>query len=120
MVIPILLSELSAGKLGLLSDWIDVCVQTSCPRLSIDWGHDFLVDGVGRVVPLLNPYEAKVALGQAQAFQSRPTVPATESPLLDTYPMDFYADESLGDWTPRHGRSLRPARRPVAAPLPGT
>jgi len=118
MVIPILLSELSAGKLGLLSDWIDVCVQTSCPRLSIDWGHDFLVDGVGRVVPLLNPYEAKVALGQAQAFQSRPTVRASESPLLDTYPMDFLRRRVAGrlDPAPRPKPASRtPARRGPAA-----
>jgi len=79
MVIPILLSELSAGKLGLLSDWIDVCVQTSCPRLSIDWGHDFLVDGAGRVVPLLNPYEARSRSGRRRPSSPDPPFPPAKA-----------------------------------------
>ncbi|PLW18649.1 hypothetical protein PCANC_13302 [Puccinia coronata f. sp. avenae] len=120
--VPILISELSAAKLGLVSEWIDVCVQTSCPRLSIDWGHDFLLARANsdaappRVVPLLNPYEAKVALGQAAPFQLLLNPPSdTQSTALDTYPMDFYADQSLGDWTPRHGRNVRPVRQPAAS-----
>ncbi|POW00481.1 hypothetical protein PSTT_13120 [Puccinia striiformis] len=126
-LIPILISELSAIKLGLISKSIDVCIQTSCPRLSIDWGHDFLVDRSSssstsnkesekeserdRVIPLLNPYEVKVALGQVKSFQIHTSIDDNPNDdLLETYPMDFYADQSLGDWTPRHGRNIRPKR----------
>jgi 2-(3-amino-3-carboxypropyl)histidine synthase len=53
----------------------------SC-RLSIDWGLSFSA-------PLLSPYEAAVALGEIM-WQSQ------------VYPMDFYANASLGPWTPNH------------------
>ena len=53
-------------------------VQIACPRLSIDWGRAF------ERAPLLNPYEAHVALGKIT--------------FKDTYPMDFYAKDS-GPWT---------------------
>jgi hypothetical protein len=46
--------------------------------LSIDWGEYF-------EKPLLTPYEAMVGLKEVQ-WQSN-------------YPMDFYAYESLGNWT---------------------
>jgi 2-(3-amino-3-carboxypropyl)histidine synthase len=46
--------------------------------LSIDWGEFF-------DRPLLTPYEAMVSLKQAK-WQSE-------------YPMDFYAYDSLGNWT---------------------
>ncbi|OAV91316.1 hypothetical protein PTTG_08227 [Puccinia triticina 1-1 BBBD Race 1] len=134
LAVPLLISEISAAKLGHLTAHLDVCVQTSCPRLSIDWGHDFLChyprpsSATGeqpRVVPLLNPYEAKVALGQAPGFildasSSAPTTApasADREPLLDSYPMDFYADQSLGDWTPRHGRNIRPVRPRTVPPV---
>jgi len=39
---------------------------------------------------LLTPYEASVALN-AIDWQS-------------IYPMDFYANDSLGPWTPNHGK----------------
>ena len=84
--IPLLLSELSPSKLTLLSD-ISVFVQTSCPRLSIDWGYAF-------TQPLLSPYEAQVALGRAESKWMTKDV-------KEEYPMDFYADESRGEWTPR-------------------
>ena len=51
-------------------------------RLSIDWG-------LGFSSPILSPYEAAVALEQTQWRQ-------------DIYPMDFYANNSLGPWTPNH------------------
>ena len=54
--VPILLSELSPQKIKLFGDHISVFVQTSCPRLSIDWGSAF-------PKPLLSPYEAAAALG---------------------------------------------------------
>ena len=34
------------------------------------------------------------------------------------YPMDFYADQSLGDWTPRHGLGVRRAGGEKGRPVP--
>ena len=51
-------------------------------RLSIDWGLAF-------PAPILSPYEAAVALQEVEWRQ-------------DVYPMDFYANNSLGPWTPNH------------------
>ncbi|KAK0206280.1 diphthamide synthesis protein [Desarmillaria ectypa] len=70
--IPILLSELSPAKLALFNDSIDVFVQTSCPRLSIDWGVAF-------EKPLLSVYESGVALGKWGGWWED-----------GEYPMDFY------------------------------
>lgn len=105
----LLLSELSPQKLALLSEeQITTFVQTSCPRLSIDWGYAF-------TRPLLSPYEANVALGRIQGWSG---MGSNESACSDAtckdegdYPMDFYADGSLGPWTPRH----RPAAPLVRA-----
>ncbi|TRM68301.1 putative diphthamide synthesis protein-domain-containing protein [Schizophyllum amplum] len=86
---PILLSELSPAKLALFNPpvptpvspttststtptstsptsptptpYISTFVQTSCPRLSIDWGYAF-------DRPLLSPYEACVAVGKARGW----------------------------------------------------
>ena len=83
---PILLSELSPAKLGLFSEHIAAFVQTSCPRLSIDWGHAF-------ERPLLSPYESAVAVGKAVGWM---TDGDGESDARErakkggTYPMDFY------------------------------
>jgi len=71
---PSLLATLD-GQVGA---WVQVC----CPRLSIDWGGDYST-------PLLNPYECMVACKQ--------------TPWSEThYPMDYYANSSLGPWTPNH------------------
>ncbi|KAE8269684.1 hypothetical protein A4X09_0g2651 [Tilletia walkeri] len=129
--VPILLSELSPAKLALFnpssSEGIKVknnlaaFVQTSCPRLSIDWGSAF-------DRPLLSPYEAALAIGAPNTKNSTSPTPAlAEKDVGDArlagweraalkdeevaydvtgengYPMDFYADDSLGPWTPRHG-----------------
>lgn len=130
--IPILLSELSPAKLSLFGQHLDAFIQTSCPRLSIDWGSAF-------PKPLLSPYEAAVALGQAQPWEQgsqveqlgmrrdaakaqeeaesegrqrhqqqqqqaqRPDVNPSNDFEGGDYPMDFYANDSLGPWTPRHG-----------------
>ena len=51
-------------------------------RLSIDWGQSF-------PAPLLSPYEAAVALKKC-AWKE------------EVYPMDFYANDSLGHRTPNH------------------
>jgi len=80
-VITVLLSEIFPHKLSLMSD-VGAWVQVACPRLSIDWG-------LGFSSPILSPYEAAVALDQVQWRQ-------------DIYPMDFYANNSLGPWTPNH------------------
>ncbi|OMJ16277.1 Diphthamide biosynthesis protein 1 [Smittium culicis] len=76
----VLLSEIFPAKLQQFED-VECWIQISCPRLSIDWGYAFSA-------PLLSPYEAAVALGSAE-WQS-------------VYPMDFYANESLGAFTPNH------------------
>ncbi|KAK4687709.1 hypothetical protein P7C73_g2408, partial [Tremellales sp. Uapishka_1] len=92
----ILLSELSPQKLALIpSAEIQAFVQTSCPRLSIDWGYAF-------TRPLLSPYEASVAVGRVQGWGG---LELDGKGGQGDYPMDFYSDNSLGPWTPRH-RSL--------------
>lgn len=115
--IPILLSELSPQKIALFGPDLVTYVQTSCPRLSIDWGDAF-------PKPLLSPYEAAVALGKARgwhvpskdigssqessqgmSFAKRDAL--AQNKQEDDYPMDFYADGSLGPWTPRHGMGTR-------------
>lgn len=84
-VVTILLSEIFPDKLKLFED-IDAFVQIACPRLSIDWGTAFSK-------PLLTPYELAVVLEEAK-WNSECT--------SKTYPMDFYANASLGAWTPNH------------------
>lgn len=81
----ILLSEIFPQKLEMFKD-IDAFVQIACPRLSIDWGYAFNK-------PLLNPYELSVVLGDVE------WTPSNKSPN-NAYPMDFYATDSLGPWTP--------------------
>ena len=76
----LLLSEIFPSKLALFEE-VGAWVQIACPRLSIDWGRAF------QKAPLLNPYEAHVALGKT-TFRT-------------TYPMDFYSKGS-GPWTNYH------------------
>jgi len=80
-VVTILLSEIFPQKLSLMAD-VGAWVQVACPRLSIDWGLAFQA-------PILSPYEAAVALEQVEWQEN-------------VYPMDFYANDSLGPWTPNH------------------
>jgi 2-(3-amino-3-carboxypropyl)histidine synthase len=80
----ILLSELSPAKLALFSpEVISTFVQTSCPRLSIDWGYAF-----NR--PLLSPYEASVALGRIRGWGGL-SLNGGEQKGQGDYPMDFYS-----------------------------
>lgn len=81
--VPILLSELSPAKLSLFPQ-LATLVQTSCPRLSIDWGVHF-------PKPLLTTFEANVALGRVD----------WKGQGLS---MDYWGDnnENGGDWTPRY------------------
>ncbi|TBU32870.1 Diphthamide synthesis [Dichomitus squalens] len=82
---PILLSELSPAKLALFSQHIAAFVQTSCPRLSIDWGYAF-------ERPLLSPYETAVAVGKAVGWMADGEGDARERAKSGgTYPMDFYS-----------------------------
>lgn len=83
-VVCVLLSEVFPSKLDLFAD-VDAWIQTSCPRLSIDWGLAFSK-------PVLTPYEASVVVGDV--------------PWQERYPMDFYARDSLGPWTPNHKPAL--------------
>jgi len=76
--ITILMSEIFPAKLKLMPG-IEAWVQIACPRLSIDWGLAF-------ARPLLSPYEFNVALKEIE--------------WKNDYPMDFYAYDSLGPWTP--------------------
>lgn len=86
--VTVLLSEIFPDKLALF-DEVDAWVQVACPRLSIDWGMAFRK-------PLLTPYEATVALRQAS--------------WQEVYPMDYYASDSLGPWTPNNV-AHRPVRK---------
>ncbi|KAM8797304.1 2-(3-amino-3-carboxypropyl)histidine synthase subunit 1 [Eudromia elegans] len=92
--VRVLLSEIFPSKLQLFAD-VDAWVQIACPRLSIDWGEAFSK-------PLLTPYEAAVALQEVEWQQ--------------TYPMDFYASQSLGPWTANHSSHQRPGRMAQTGP----
>ncbi|PWN28012.1 hypothetical protein BDZ90DRAFT_231779 [Jaminaea rosea] len=129
--VPILLSELSPFKLSLFNRYdatsLSTFVQTSCPRLSIDWGSAF-------DRPLLSPYEAAVALGRTEGWEvekaekrrlgmRRDVAKAQEEEQEEEvgreeggdYPMDFYADDSRGPWTPRHGRGMAARKKAPGA-----
>ncbi|RDA84029.1 hypothetical protein CP532_6512 [Ophiocordyceps camponoti-leonardi (nom. inval.)] len=80
--VNLLLSEIFPGKLALMGD-VECWVQVACPRLSIDWGYAF-------PRPLLTPYEALVALGLREGWDSEGGV----------YPMDYYAKDGLGRTKP--------------------
>lgn len=82
--VVILLSEIFPDKLKLFHG-VDAFTQIACPRLSIDWGRAFHK-------PLLTPYELSVVLGDAEFWDKEE----------GRYPMDFYANESLGPWTPNY------------------
>ncbi|KAF6762741.1 diphthamide synthesis protein [Ephemerocybe angulata] len=81
--IQILLSELSPAKLALFNPHVSTFIQTSCPRLSIDWGYAF-------ERPLLSPYETAVAVGKAVSWRDD-SIDAAEAKRLGHYPMDFYS-----------------------------
>jgi len=80
--VTVLLSEIFPQKLSCFGNTIDAWIQIACPRLSIDWGTSF-------EKPFLSPYEGAVALNQI-VFND------------DSYPMDYYSNNSLGAWTPNY------------------
>lgn len=93
--VTLLLSEIFPQKLALMNGAVDAWVQIACPRLSIDWGTAFKK-------PLLNPYEAAVVLKQV-GFPSFGGGGSREgAEVTRVYPMDFYASQSSGPWTPNH------------------
>ncbi|GKZ74060.1 diphthamide biosynthesis protein 1 [Aspergillus niger] len=81
--VNLLLSEIFPGKLASMAD-VECWVQIACPRLSIDWGYAF-------ARPLLTPYEALIALGVRDGWETENN---------GVYPMDFYAKEGLGRTKP--------------------
>ncbi|KAL1502381.1 hypothetical protein ABEB36_007528 [Hypothenemus hampei] len=82
-VVVILLSEIFPKKIDLFPK-LEAFVQIACPRLSIDWGMAF-------TKPFLTPYELAVTIGDIEWHKEG-----------KSYPMDFYANASLGPWTPNH------------------
>ncbi len=84
--VQILLSELSPAKLALFNPHIATFVQTSCPRLSIDWGYAF-------DKPLLSPYEMAVAVGKLPSWMDKAAQDRKDE-KTGIYPMDFYAANS--------------------------
>jgi len=82
--IVVLLSEIFPSKLDLFDD-IDAWIQIACPRLSIDWGYAFSK-------PLLNSYEADVALGETE--------------WKSLYPMDYYV-KGGGRWTVHYQENVQ-------------
>ena len=93
--ILILLPEIKASTLNQFGESVKVWVQTSCPRLSIDWGNDVTTK------PLLNPYEFNLALNCVEGSDSNGIL-LSKRKDVSLYPMDYYASQSLGDWTPNH------------------
>jgi 2-(3-amino-3-carboxypropyl)histidine synthase len=69
--------------------------QVACPRLSIDWGTAF-------PKPLLTPYELSVVLGDANWRVDDVFESGGEEKRTFSYPMDYYSNKSLGQWTPNH------------------
>ncbi|KAF1601271.1 UNVERIFIED_CONTAM: 2-(3-amino-3-carboxypropyl)histidine synthase subunit 1, partial [Eudyptes robustus] len=86
--VRILMSEIFSPKLKLFNQ-VECWAQVACPRLSIDWGMSF-------ERPLLTPFELSWALNYVEVADK-------------TYPMDFYAFDSLGPWTNNHS-TYRPQR----------
>ncbi|KAL0270609.1 UNVERIFIED_CONTAM: hypothetical protein PYX00_007961 [Menopon gallinae] len=95
--VVVLLSEILPSLLNLMPK-IDAWVQIACPRLSIDWGIAFKK-------PVLTPYEFNVAIKGSD--------PRWETDRESSYPMDFYASNSLGPWTPNHkpSQSSKPCKK---------
>ncbi|VDM36262.1 unnamed protein product [Hydatigera taeniaeformis] len=95
----VLLSEIFPDKLKLFGNKVDAWIQVACPRLSIDWGTNF-------EKPLLTPYEAAIALDMVDGKWSD----------ANPYPMDYYAYDSSGPWTPNHVDNRPNVRVPSLRP----
>ncbi|XP_021742015.1 2-(3-amino-3-carboxypropyl)histidine synthase subunit 1-like [Chenopodium quinoa] len=119
----VLMSEISPSRIELFEDSIDAWIQIACPRLSIDWGEAFHR-------PLLNPFEAEIALGLIRGWWERDdSIVGVDcgrnggSCGCDNennkggvdhggdYPMDYYAQDG-GDWNSSYMKGKnRPTRR---------
>lgn len=77
--VKVCISEISPSKL-LMFPGVGCWIQTSCPRLSIDWGYSY-------AKPLLSPYEGAVLLRAGEWNAS-------------VYPMNFYSRANASPWTP--------------------
>jgi 2-(3-amino-3-carboxypropyl)histidine synthase len=83
-----LMAELNPTKIAQITG-IDVWVQISCPRLSIDWGTEFkqviasAIKFLTHSQPTLTSYEFEVLVGSAQ--------------WTHEYPMDYYRKDG-GSW----------------------
>ena len=129
-----LMSEISPGRIALFEDSVDAWIQIACPRLSIDWGDAF-------EKPVLNPFEAEIALGLIPGWWEKKTVVVPKLQGCEDgglgsqknddsrykcscgedatgkrefggdYPMDYYAQDG-GEWNSSYvKKSSRPARR---------
>lgn len=126
----VLMSELSPARIALFGDSVDAWIQIACPRLSIDWGDAF-------AKPLLNTFEAEIALGDLPGWWERKSGVETSSTCTDgmdcgknkswcvcnssatkdegeavvDYPMDYYAQDG-GEWNSSYSKKQsRPSRR---------
>lgn len=95
-VSKIVMPEIKPNLLNSFEDSIDVWVQVACPRLSIDWGDGFVSK------PLLAPYELNIALQSVNGIKEGEILLSSDDGSRSSYPMDFYSNNSLGDWTPSH------------------
>lgn len=89
--VVLMMSEIRPETLQPYAPFIEAWVQVACPRLSIDWGRYF------GERPLLTPYELNVALSVVPAWHEKD---ASEGNANAAYPMDYYARETVGPWTP--------------------
>ncbi|KAL5582591.1 hypothetical protein UlMin_015033 [Ulmus minor] len=111
----VLMSEISPTRIGLFEDSVDAWIQIACPRLSIDWGDAFRK-------PLLNPFEAEIALGYISGWWERNNSSCCDDQnggcnngdskaIVGDYPMDYYAQDG-GEWNSSYvKRSARQPRR---------
>ncbi|GAB4855290.1 hypothetical protein Ancab_023910 [Ancistrocladus abbreviatus] len=112
----VLMSEISPARIALFEDSIDAWIQIACPRLSIDWGEAF-------AKPLLNPFEAEIALGfilgwwerkDGVCFRDGNSCGCDKGEyVIDNgteYAMDYYAQDG-GEWNSCYSRrQSRPTR----------
>jgi 2-(3-amino-3-carboxypropyl)histidine synthase len=95
--VTVLLSEVTPAKLKSMStSGIDAWVQIACPRLSIDWGEEF-------VQPTLNPFEAYIALGETPGWWNNDDDGSGDSgskanASSSSYAIDYYSADG-GPWS---------------------
>ncbi|XP_021823554.1 2-(3-amino-3-carboxypropyl)histidine synthase subunit 1 [Prunus avium] len=118
----VLMSEISPPRIALFEDSVDAWIQIACPRLSIDWGDAFKK-------PLLNPFEADIALGLIPGWWDKTkkndvgccgcangngAAAGEEEPVVGDYPMDYYALDG-GEWNSSYvNKPSRPLRSDCA------